>query len=163
MIRRLLLHPEVELCRVTELVHVGEPLASAHPNLEGRTRLCFENLPPAEAARGMDVVLMGLPHKVSAQHAPALRAAGVKIVDMSGDFRLSDATQYERYYGARHPCPELLPAFVYGLPELNRARIRVASAVASPGCFATTIVLGLLPLCRPGWNCAGTSPSRCQR
>jgi N-acetyl-gamma-glutamyl-phosphate reductase len=93
---------------------------------------------------------MGLPHKVSAQKAPELLAAGVKVVDMSGDFRLRDAAAYERYYGAKHPHPELLGTFVYGLPELNREAIRKARAVASPGCFATTIELGLLPIARAG-------------
>ena len=77
-------------------------------------------------------------------------AAGVKVVDMSGDFRLRDAAAYERYYGAKHPHPELLGTFVYGLPELNREAIQAARAVASPGCFATTIELALLPLARAG-------------
>ncbi len=151
MIRRLLLHPQVELCRVTELQHVGEPLSAAHPHLEGQTSLRFESTPPAEAAAGMDVVLLGLPHKVSAKVVPDLIATGVRIVDMSGDFRLSDAEAYARYYGGVHPAPALLGTFVYGLPELHRARIRAARHVASPGCFATTIELGLLPAARGGW------------
>src|SRR5262249_50290474 len=112
--------------------------------------LRFENLPPAEAAAGCDVALLGLPHRVSAQQAPGILETGAKVVDMSGDFRLHDAAVYERFYGAAHPHPELLGTFVYGLPELNRERIRAARAVASPGCFATTIELGLLPLARAG-------------
>jgi N-acetyl-gamma-glutamyl-phosphate/LysW-gamma-L-alpha-aminoadipyl-6-phosphate reductase len=88
---------------------------------------------------------------VSAHHAPAILAAGVRVVDMSGDFRLRDAAAYQNYYGAKHPHPELLDGrFVYGLPELNREAIRAARAVASPGCFATTIALALLPLARAG-------------
>src|SRR3954463_6591755 len=148
MIRRLLIHPDVELTRVVAVDHVGEPLGAVHPPLTGRSDLRFENVPPAEAARGADVALLGLPHKVSAQHAPAILATGAKVVDMSGDFRLRDAAAYARYYGATHPHPEALGTFVYGLPELNRAAIRTARAVASPGCFATTIELGLLPLAR---------------
>src|SRR3954465_2123620 len=150
MIRRLLIHPDVELTRVVAVDHVGEALGAVHPPLPGRSDLRFENVPPAEAARGADVALLGLPHKVSAQHAPAILATGAKVVDMSGDFRLTDAAAYRRYYGAVHPHPELLGTFVYGLPELNRAAIRTARAVASPGCFATTIELGLLPLARAG-------------
>jgi N-acetyl-gamma-glutamyl-phosphate/LysW-gamma-L-alpha-aminoadipyl-6-phosphate reductase len=150
LIRRLLLHPEVDLLRVASVDHVGQPLGAAHPSLTGRTTLHFENLAPAAAAAGCDVVLLGLPHRVSAQVAPALLAAGVKIVDMSGDFRLRDAAAYKRYYGAEHPHPDLLQRFIYGLPELNRAAIRATSAVASPGCFATTIELALLPLARAG-------------
>jgi N-acetyl-gamma-glutamyl-phosphate reductase len=151
LIRRLLLHPEVELVRVASVDFVGEPLAAAHANLEGRTELRFENIPPDEAAVGMDVVLLGLPHKVSAQKAPAIMKTGARIVDLSGDFRLKDPAAYRRYYGVDHPAKELLAEFVYGLPELNRDAIRKARYVASPGCFATTIELALLPLARAGW------------
>jgi LysW-gamma-L-alpha-aminoadipyl-6-phosphate/LysW-L-glutamyl-5-phosphate reductase len=150
MIRRLLIHPDVELVRVVAVDHVGELLGAVHPPLTGRSDLRFENVPPAEAARGVDVALLGLPHKVSAQHAPAILQTGAKVVDMSGDFRLRDAAAYARYYGTTHPHPEALGTFVYGLPELNREAIRKARAVASPGCFATTIELGLLPLARAG-------------
>src|SRR5258706_7929108 len=150
MARRLLMHPEVELGRVASIDHVGEPLGAVHPNLDGATELTFEDLSPAEAAKGCDVALLALPHKVTAAKVPELIAAGVKIVDMSGDFRLRDATTYERYYGAKHPHPELLGTFVYGLPELNRTQIKAAKYVASPGCFATTIELALLPLARAG-------------
>src|SRR5262249_20340949 len=73
------------------------------------------------------------------------------IVDLSGDFRLKDVASYERFYGGKHPCPQYLDRFVYGLPELNRDLIRKTRCVASPGCFATTIELGLLPLAQKGW------------
>jgi N-acetyl-gamma-glutamyl-phosphate reductase len=154
MIRRLLVHPDVELVRVASIDHVGEPLAAAHPSLEGRTELVFEAVPPAEAARGVDVVLLGLPHGVAAPAVDAIlreRGAGApRVVDMSGDFRLKEAAAYARWYGHAHPCPERLADFVYGLPELNREAIRRARLVASPGCFATTIALALLPLARAG-------------
>src|ERR1051325_8594074 len=136
MARRLLMHPDVELVRVASIDHVGEPLGAVHPNLEGATDLVFEDLAPAEAARGCDVALLALPHKVTAAKVPELISAGVKIVDMSGDSRLRDAAAYEKYYGAKHPHPELLGSFVYGLPELNRAEIKRAKYVASPGCVA---------------------------
>ncbi|MGE3458651.1 MAG: N-acetyl-gamma-glutamyl-phosphate reductase, partial [Kofleriaceae bacterium] len=90
MARRLLMHPDVELVRVASIDHVGEPLGAVHPNLDGATRLTFEDLPPAEAARGCDVVLLAFLHKVTAAKVLELIAAGVKIVDMSGDFRLRD-------------------------------------------------------------------------
>jgi LysW-gamma-L-alpha-aminoadipyl-6-phosphate/LysW-L-glutamyl-5-phosphate reductase len=151
LIRRLLLHPEVELVRVASVDYVGEPLSAAHPNLEGLTSLRFEELPAHEAAAGMDVVLLGLPHKVSAHKVPEIMQTGSRIVDLSGDFRLRDATAYKKYYGADHPSAQLLDGtFVYGLPELNREKIKAAKYVASPGCFATTIELGLLPLARAG-------------
>ena len=150
MARRLLMHPDVELVRVASIDHVGEPLGAVHPNLEGATDLTFLDIPPAEAAKGCDLVLLGLPHKVTAQKVPELIAAGVKIVDMSGDLRLRDLAAYETYYGGKHPHPELLGTFVYGLPELNRNEIKKAKYVASPGCFATSMELALLPLARAG-------------
>jgi N-acetyl-gamma-glutamyl-phosphate/LysW-gamma-L-alpha-aminoadipyl-6-phosphate reductase len=150
MIRRLLLHPDVELVRVASIDHVGEPFGNVHPNLEGATDLVFENLGPAEAAAGCDVALLALPHKVTAAKVPELLATSVKIVDMSGDFRLRSADAYKQFYGATHPHPELLGTFVYGLPELNRDAIRAARCVASPGCFATTMELALLPLAKAG-------------
>lgn len=150
--RRLLRHPEVLLVRVASVDFVGEPLSSADPRLEGVTDLLFEGISPAEAAKGVDVVLLGLPHKVSAQKMPELLATGVRVVDLSGDFRLRSAESYARFYGSPHPYPERLDGtFVYGLPELNRDAIRAARCIASPGCFATTILLGLLPLARKGW------------
>lgn len=150
MMRRLLLHPEVELVRVASIDFVGDPLWAPHPNLTGLTDLVFEDISPAEAARGCDVALLGLPHKVTAAKVPELIELGVKIIDMSGDFRLTDTDAYARYYGVEHPHPELLDSFVYGLPELNRDLIKAAQHVASPGCFATTIELALLPLARAG-------------
>lgn len=152
LIRRLLLHPHVELARVASVDFVGEPLSAAHPNLEGLTNLKFEGITPEEAAKGMDVVLLGLPHKVSATKMPALIESGARVVDLSGDFRLRDAALYKRYYHADHPCPDRLTdgTFVYGLPELSREKIKNARYVASPGCFATTIELALLPLAKAG-------------
>lgn len=151
IMRRLLVHPEVELIRVASIDYVGKPLGAAHPNLEGLSDLRFEDIPPEEAAKGADVVLLGLPHTVSSAFVPRLVKAGVKkVIDLSGDFRLKDVASYERYYHAKHPCPELLAEAVYGLPELNRDAIRAASLVASPGCFATATEIGLMALARAG-------------
>src|SRR5678815_2343347 len=108
IIRRLLVHPHVELVRVASIDYVGQPLSAAHPNLEGRTDLVFQELPPEEAAAGVDVVFLGLPHKVSATTVPKIIDLGAKIIDLSGDFRLKNAASYARYYGATHPCPCLL-------------------------------------------------------
>jgi N-acetyl-gamma-glutamyl-phosphate reductase len=150
IIRRLLVHPDVELVRVASIDYVGELLSAAHPNLEGLTELRFEELPPEEAAAGMDVVFLGLPHKISAGTVPRILGSGARIIDLSGDFRLKDAAAYEKYYGAVHPAPHLLKEAVYGLPEVHREAIRTARLIASPGCFATAITLGLLPLSRIG-------------
>jgi N-acetyl-gamma-glutamyl-phosphate reductase len=118
--------------------------------LEGLTRLRFENPPHADAARDVDAVLMGLPHGASCEVVDAVAGSNTRIVDLSGAFRVKDSAKYARYYGAPHPRPELLKEFVYGLPELNRERIRGARYVASAGCFATTIELMLLPFAKAG-------------
>ncbi|MEO8903913.1 MAG: N-acetyl-gamma-glutamyl-phosphate reductase [Polyangiaceae bacterium] len=150
LLRRLLDHPSLEVVRVCANDHVGELVSTAHPHLEGLTPLRFENPPHAEAARGVDAVIMGLPHGASAEVVDAVAGTDTRIVDMSGAFRVQNPADYARYYGAAHPRPELLPKFVYGLPELNRERIRSARYVASAGCFATTIELMLLPFAKAG-------------
>lgn len=149
LIRLLRWHPAVDLVRVTSIDHVGEAVEAVHRNLP-RTGLVFENLPPAEAARGVDVVFLALPHKVSATMAAELAGVEARVIDLSGDFRLRSKDEYKTFYGDEHPHPEFLGTWVYGLPELHRAAIREARRVASPGCFATTIALGLLPLAHAG-------------
>lgn len=151
LIRLLIAHPGVELARVTSIDQIGEPLEAVHRNL-GKTGLVFENLDPRAAADGMDVVFLALPHKVSATLGETLAGVSAKIVDLSGDFRLRDAAAYKTFYGDTHPHPQYLTdgSWVYGLPELNKQAIREAKRVASPGCFATTIALGLLPLAHAG-------------
>lgn len=149
ILRRLLFHPGVEVVRVTAADNIGKKIGDVHFNLAGLTDLVFEEMPAREAAKGVDVVLMALPHKVTAQVAMELFDTGVKIVDMSGDFRLESVEDYERFY-AKHPCPERLGTYVYGLPELFRDQLRTAKYVAAPGCFATTIALGLIPLAQAG-------------
>ncbi|HEY6133572.1 MAG TPA: N-acetyl-gamma-glutamyl-phosphate reductase [Rubrivivax sp.] len=150
LLRRLLRHPLVEVIRVGAKDHVGQNVAAAHPNLEGATSLVFEDLPAAEAIAGAELVVMGLPVGASLEVVAAAEQTGARLIDMSGAFRVPDAAAFERYYGSPHPRPELLGQFVYGLPELNRERIRSARFVASPGCFATAIELGLLPLAAAG-------------
>jgi N-acetyl-gamma-glutamyl-phosphate reductase len=151
LLRRLLRHPEFDVVRVGAADHLGEPVASAHPHLEGLSDLHFEDLTPERAVQGVDVVVMGLPHDVSVQVVERALKQGVRIVDLSGAFRLRTAEGYERHYGAPHPSPQLLENFVYGLPEINRERLRGAHHVASPGCFATAIQLPLAPFARRGW------------
>jgi N-acetyl-gamma-glutamyl-phosphate reductase len=150
IIRRLVRHPDVELVRAVAADHTGEPASDTHLALEGATDLKFEKLAPRDAAEGMDVVFLALPRGISAKEMPGIIATGARIIDMSGDFRLKSAASYERYYELVHPNPDLLGTFVYGLPEQNREAIRGAKRVASPGCFATAALLGLLPLARAG-------------
>jgi LysW-gamma-L-alpha-aminoadipyl-6-phosphate/LysW-L-glutamyl-5-phosphate reductase len=154
LLRRLLFHPQVEVTRVTAADNIGKRVGEVHFNLAGLTSLQFEQVPAGEAAKGADVVFLALPHKTTAKVVVEMLDAGYggRIVDMSGDFRLRDIAAYEKFYGVQHPKPSMLTdgQFVYGLPELNRAALKGAKWVASPGCFATTIALGLYPLARAG-------------
>jgi len=152
ILRRLLFHPHVELVRVTAADNIGRRVSDVHLNLAGLTDLTFQQLSPLDAVAGAEVAFLAMPHKTTAQVVLQLLSSGVRIVDLSGDFRLRDPAAYERWYGAAHPAPSLLAEglFTYGLPELNREAIRRARYLASPGCFATAIALGLLPLARGG-------------
>ena len=152
LLRRLLFHPDVEIARVTAADNIGKKVGEVHFNLAGLTDLTFQEMAPEQAVAGMDVAFLAMPHKTTAKVVQAILPSGVRIVDLSGDFRLRDPAAYERYYGVTHPSPGSLQQglFTYGLPEVNRAAISRARHVASPGCFATTIALGLLPLARAG-------------
>ncbi len=155
LIRLLLAHPEVALTRVASVrdtagSYVGKPVESVHRNLTN-TGLCFEQMSVSEVARGVDVVFLGLPHKVSCSLAPELAPVEARVIDLSGDYRLRDKAQYQKYYGIEHPYPEQLEGhWTFGLPELYRSKIRESRRVASPGCFATAVMLGLLPLAKAG-------------
>ncbi len=152
ILRRLWLHPEVELVRVLAADHVGQPLGSAQPHLEGLSELVYEAVSDDEStAPKVDVAFLALPHEVSWQVTSALLKNGTRVIDCSGAFRVQTSDDYARFYGKPHPLPELLPDFVYGLTEVNRERIKQTRTVASPGCFATTIELGLLPLAKAGF------------
>ncbi len=152
LLRRLLFHPHVEVARVTAVDNLGKQVGEVHGNLAGLTALTFQQMPASEAVSGMDVAFLALPHKTTAKVVLEILPSNVRVVDMSGDFRLRDPAAYAKYYGVEHPSPQALTdgLFVYGLPELNRAAIAKARHVASPGCFATTIALGLLPLAKGG-------------
>lgn len=150
ILRRLLFHPNVEVARVTAADNIGKKVGEVHFNLAGVTDLTFQQLSPKEAVAGMDVAFLAMPHKTTAKVVLEILDSGVRVVDLSGDFRLRDPKLYAQYYGVEHPAPKMLEEgqFVYGMPELNRAAIQKARYVASPGCFATTIALGLMPLAK---------------
>jgi len=150
LLRHLLFHPAIEVVKVGAADHIGERVADVHQSLFGRTELVFEEMTPAQAAEDVDLVFLGVPHRVSANLVADMMDTGVRIIDLSGDFRLLDSEVYEEYYFGKHPHPEWLGTFVYGLPEVNREAIRGAKYVASPGCFATCITIGLLPAARAG-------------
>ena len=153
LLRLLLLHPHVELVAVTSRQEAGKPIAGVFPRFRGLpgSELAFvEPDADAIAATGAAVAFLALPHGVAAEIARALLERGLKVIDLSADFRLRDAEVYAEFYGHEHPAPDLLGEAVYGLPEVGPEAIAAARLVASPGCYPTSILLPLLPLLREG-------------
>ncbi|MDB6076638.1 MAG: argc: n-acetyl-gamma-glutamyl-phosphate reductase [Akkermansiaceae bacterium] len=153
LLRNLLVHPHVELVAATSRQEAGKPLSSVFPRFRGLpgSELAFiEPDADAIAATGAKVAFLALPHGVAADIATALLAKGLKVIDLSADFRLNDAAVYEEFYGHVHPVPALLDEAVYGLPEVRPDAIRAARLVASPGCYPTSILLPLIPILQAG-------------
>jgi N-acetyl-gamma-glutamyl-phosphate reductase len=137
-------HPGFELAHVTARSEAGRKLSDLHP----RTRVPLElETFDAERHGEVDAALVAYPHGAAAPTVARLRARGVRVVDLSADFRLNDLTTYEQWYGS-HGAPTLLDGAVYGLPELYRDDLRGADLVANPGCYPTAALLGLAPLAR---------------
>jgi N-acetyl-gamma-glutamyl-phosphate reductase len=139
-------HPHFELTHVTARSDAGVPLADVHPRT--RVQLVLEPY-DLDAVRGVDAAVVAYPHGAAGPVVAELREAGVRVVDLSADFRLHDRATYEDWYG-EHPAPELVGGAVYGLPELHRAEIAGADLVANPGCYPTAAILALAPLAREG-------------
>ncbi|NVM28022.1 MAG: N-acetyl-gamma-glutamyl-phosphate reductase [Candidatus Helarchaeota archaeon] len=144
LIRLLLIHPEVDLTYITSRRYQGKYVKHLHPNLRGITDLQFEELTPEKASE-CDIIFMAVPHKASMNIAPELLDVGLKIVDLSADFRLKDPEVYEKYY-CPHSHPELFEKAVYGLPELYRDNLKNTKIAAAPGCMAASAILGLAPI-----------------
>ena len=147
LLRLLLGHPEFEVAQVTSERNAGRFVHGPHPNLRGATRLKFSSLTELSPC---DVLFLCLPHGETAPRIDDFRRLAPRIVDLSADFRLREAAGYDTWYGRRHPRPELLREFVYGIPELHREPLRDARLVACAGCNATAAVLALAPLCARG-------------
>ena len=152
-------HPGVELVCLTSRQHAGRKLEEIYPRLRGAN---FETgkaspafiTPKAEdiVASGAQVAFLALPHGLASEFAVPLLQAGLRVIDLSADFRLRDAALYQDFYGHAHPAPALLEEAVYGLPELPGRRTKIAAArlVAAPGCYPTSILVPLVPLLRAG-------------
>jgi N-acetyl-gamma-glutamyl-phosphate reductase len=149
LLRMLAVHPDVELTAITSRKEDGLPVADMFPSLRGRVHLAF-SAPDKVDLSECDVVFFATPHGVAMAQAPALLAAGVKVIDLAADFRLKDQSTFEQWYKIPHTCPELLEQAVYGLPELNRDAVKGARLIANPGCYPTTMQLGYYPLLKVG-------------
>lgn len=145
LIRLLDRHPEVRINCVTSEQSAGKRISDIFPTLRGRCDLLLEPLDSSAVNEKSDLVFTALPHQAAMAVVPDFLAAGKKVVDLSADYRLHDPEVYAAWYQP-HINPELLPEAIYGLPELRRDKIRAARLVANPGCYPTSVILGLKPL-----------------
>ena len=145
LVRLLAAHPQADLRVITSRAEAGRQVSELFSNLRGHVNLAFTE-PDPKALAACDIVFSATPNGVAMTHARELLKAGVKFIDLAADFRLKDAALWEKWYGTPHACPELLSEAVYGLPEVNREKIKKARLVANPGCYPTAVQLGFLPL-----------------
>ena len=150
LIRLLLHHPEVELEQITSNRYAGKFIHTIHPNLRGHTSAKFSPYIAEKIIDTCDAVFMATPHGVSKDIVPRFLEAGLKIIDLSADFRLRDPAKYPEWYGWEHPHPELLSKAVFGLPELHREEIKGAQFIACSGCMAGASILALAPIVQSG-------------
>lgn len=154
-------HPGLELVRATSRSEAGRPLSSLYPFLSGPGELgrmgalTITQPDPEDLAAACRLVFLAVPHKTAQDIAAALIAKGVKVVDLSADFRLRDKSVYEKWYATPHIQEALLAEAVYGLPELYREDMKRARLIANPGCYPTSAILGLLPALEQGLVSAG--------
>jgi N-acetyl-gamma-glutamyl-phosphate reductase len=151
LVQLLLRHPQAELAAVTSRQFAGRTVAEVFPRAYGYPTahaVKFSESSPAAIAENAEIVFLALPHGVAVEFAPSLLKAGARVIDLSADFRIKSPAVYREFYGHEHAAPNLLGDAVYGLPEINRDKIRDARLVASPGCYPTSILLPLIPLLR---------------
>jgi len=149
LLRILARHDKAELTAITSRKEAGVPVAELFPSLRRSVDVRFADPSAVDLSR-CDVVFFATPHGVAMEQAPRLLEAGVRIIDLAADFRLKDLVEWQKWYRIPHSCPQLVEEAVYGLPELNRAQIRRARVIGVPGCYATAIQLGFLPLVEAG-------------
>jgi N-acetyl-gamma-glutamyl-phosphate reductase len=149
LLRLLAQHPEVQVRVVTSRAEAGKAVADLFPNLREHFDLRF-TAPTLDNLAQCDIVFFATPNGTAMQTTPDLLKAGVKVIDLSADFRIKAVKTWQQWYGMEHSCPELLDEAVYGLPEWYRAEVATARLVANPGCYPTAVLLGLLPLLKAG-------------
>lgn len=150
LLRLLAMHPHAELTVITSRGEAGLPVADMFPSLRGYVDLAFSD-PATANLSACDVVFFATPHGVAMSQAQALLDANVKVIDLAADFRLQDTSVFEKWYKLPHSCPDVLRDAVYGIPELYREKIKSAKVIGNPGCYPTTVLLGLAPLLEQGY------------
>ncbi len=151
LLRFLAGHSRAEVSYVTANTFQGTRVGALYPHLASYGEMTYGQFALDEAVHSADVFFVALPHSKSMEVVPALYDAGVKVIDLSADYRLDSQESYEKWYGSSHTSPDLLTAAVYGLPEFFREEIRTASLVAVPGCYPTAVMLALAPLLAGGF------------
>lgn len=146
LVRLLTMHPQVELVHLTSHSYVGQKIQDLFPNLYGFVDHTLVEMDLDEIVNDSDVVFAGLPHGHSVKIGEAVIQAGKIFIDLGADFRLDDPLEYTKWYQGEHDNLALLESAVYGLPELNRDQIKQTKLIANPGCFPTSIILGLAPI-----------------
>jgi N-acetyl-gamma-glutamyl-phosphate/LysW-gamma-L-alpha-aminoadipyl-6-phosphate reductase len=146
LLRILLRHPKVEVSIATSREMAGEFVFRVHPNLRGVTNLKFNDLNLSKLTDNCDLVFTATPHGASMKIIPQILEVGLRVIDMSADFRLKNPNDYPKWYNREHSCPDLLKESVYGLPELHRSEIKDAKLISCPGCIATSAILALAPI-----------------
>lgn len=146
LLRILAQHPRAFVKVITSRSEAGLYVWELFANLREAYPDLQYSEPDVERLKGCDVVFFATPHGVAMKLAPELVESGVKVIDLAADFRINDLRVWENFYGMPHAAPELMEEVVYGLPELNRERIRTARIIANPGCYPTAVQLGFWPL-----------------
>ena len=146
VLRLLVSHPKVEIAMVTSRQYVGEYLHRIQPSLKGFTDLTFSELDYEKMSDKCDLVFTAVPHGTATEIVKALYDRGMKIIDLSADYRLHNPEDYQKWYGWEHPHPDYLAKSVFGVPEIHREQIKNAQLVSCPGCMAVTSLLALYPL-----------------
>ena len=149
LLRLLALHPQVEISVITSRSDAGTHVSQMFPSLRGHVDLSFTH-PDVAQLHQCDLVFFATPNGIAMQQARALLDAGVRVIDLAADFRIRDVALWEKWYGMTHACPDLVAEAVYGLPEVNREKIKHARLVANPGCYPTAVQLGFIPLLESG-------------
>lgn len=149
LLRILAVHPNAQLTAITSRSEAGLPVADMFPSLRGYVDLRFTDPAQADLA-ACDVVFFATPNGIAMQQTRELLEQGVRVIDLAADFRIRDVAVWEKWYGMTHACADLIAEAVYGLPELNRDKIRNARLVANPGCYPTSVQLGFMPLLEAG-------------
>jgi N-acetyl-gamma-glutamyl-phosphate reductase len=149
LLRLLATHPRVNIRAISSRSEEGVAVDKIFPNLIGVIDINFSS-PHANIFDECDVVFFATPHGVAMQQAPALISKGIKVIDLGADFRLKNIDEFAYWYGMNHTCSDLLKTAVYGLPEINRDSIMNANLIGLPGCYPTSVQLGLAPVLRAG-------------